>query len=343
MHSFPIPHTVATDPGTAWTKDPDPAIPPPPDQPDDLSPAAQWPADALRTGLYGTVTPNVITLPDGSYRMYYTQILPRPGNPTGANDYSNATTRILSAISPDGARWTPEPGIRLTPQDGGAGDFRVVSPEVVPMLADNSRLRIYYESCLGTQAEPSPIRSAISDDGGLSWTMEAGVRLGASGGSFNAPRVVFLEDGRVRLYCSERGKGIISAVSDDGFSFTQEHGLRIESGKTYDALTAFAPEVLHIDNGGYRMYYAGYSAPNRAYVLSALSADGLTWEKEDKPVIAPGSRWDGAKCSEMCVMTLPDSAAQPLHYRMFYEACDGTAKDERGVWRIASATATVSR
>ena len=166
-----IPHTVAVDPGTAWIKDPEPAIQPPPDQPEDLSADAQWPADALRTGIYGAVTPNVVTLPNGRYRIYYTQILPRPGHPAGANDYSNATTRILSATSSDGARWTPEPGIRLTSQDGGAGDSRVVSPEVVPILADNSRLRMYYESCPGTQAGPSPIRSAISVDGGLSWTM----------------------------------------------------------------------------------------------------------------------------------------------------------------------------
>ena len=79
--------------------------------------------------------------------MYYTQILPRMGYPAGANDYDHATTRILGAVSTDGVNWTPEPGVRLTPEQGGAGAFRVVSPEVVPMPDGSGRLRMYFESC----------------------------------------------------------------------------------------------------------------------------------------------------------------------------------------------------
>jgi hypothetical protein len=336
---FSPPHVVATDPGTSWAKDPEPAIDAPPDQEVDPAPEAQWPAAAPRTGVYGAVTPNVVALPDGGYRMYYTQILPRPDFPVGANDYSNSTTRILSAASPDGSTWTPEPGVRLGPQEGGAGEFRVVSPEVVPLPAGGYRM--YYECCPGQQTETSTLRSAVSEDG-LAWTVEPGVRLGGLllGGkevSFSAPRVVFLDDGRWRLYCSWQGQGIISALSDDGgINFTPEPGLRITPGNTYDIHTAFAPEVLRIEGGGYRMYYAGYSAPNRAYVLDAISDDGFGWFKNGKPVVAPGGPLDGAKCSEMCVMALPE----PGRYRLFYEACDGTAVDERGVWRICSATST---
>lgn len=337
MNALLPPHTVAVDPGTNWVKDSAPAIQAPPDHPDDISPAAQWPEHAKRTGIYGAVTPNVVTLPNASYRMYYTQILPRPGYPNGANDYNNASSRILSAVSENSIIWTPEPGIRLTPQAGGASDFRVVSPEVVPVSVRPYKWRMYFESCPGSQSESSTIRSAISDDG-LNWVVESGVRLGCSTSSFNSPKVLFLDDGRVRLYCSERGKGIISAISDDGLSFVQEQGLRLNPSNSYDALTAFASEVLHIRNSGYRMYYAGYSALNRAYVLSAWSADGLNWTKEDEPVIIPGDRWDAAKCSEMCIMPIPSPPDQAPRYRMFYEACDGTAQDERGVWRIVGAT-----
>ena len=333
-------HLVAVDPGTSWVKDARPAIDAPPDGEKTPAPEAQWPSTAPRTGVYGAVTPNVIALADGGYRMYYTQILPRAGFPAGANDYDNSTTRILSATSQDATAWNPEAGVRLGPREGGAGAFRVVSPEVVPLADASGRMRMYYECSPGPQSRDSTLRSAVSADAGLTWTVEPGVRFGKPDESFNAPRLVFLEDGRCRLYCSLREAGIISAVSEDGgLQFVREPGLRIARGGAYDTLTAFAPEVLRIEEAGYRMYYAGYSALNRAYVLTAVSDDGLNWQKDPEPVIAPGSSpWDGAKCSEMCVATLPGSAG----YRLFYEACDGTARDERGVWRIASATAVMS-
>ena len=352
------PHTVATDPGIAWTKDEAVAIDAPPDHDTDPSPEARWPPAALRTGVCGAVSPNVVPLPGGGYRMYYTQMTPRPGHPAGANDYDNCTARILSAVSADGSSWTPEPGVRLSPGDGGAGEFRVVSPEVVPVPGGGGRLRMYFECCPGTQKEGSTIRSAVSENGepegfalgtakpfprnaqgafGLHWQVEPGERLDS--GSFNAPRLLHLDGGACRLYCSDRGGGIVSALCDDGgLTFRMEPGKRIEQELPYEAATAFAPEVLRIEGGGYRMYYAGYSDPTRAYVLTAASEDGLVWTKEPEPVIAPGGPLDRVKCSEMCVVQLPGATGEPPRYRMFYEACDGTAPGDRGVWRILSAT-----
>ena len=87
------------------------------------------------------------------------------------------------------------------------------------------------------------------------------------------------------------------------------------------------------------MYYAGYSDLSRANILRAVSDDGLTWRKEPAPAVSPGGgTWDAAKCSEMCVFRLPHREGQVPRYRMVYEACDGTAEDKRGVWRIAGAT-----
>lgn len=335
---FP-PHTVTTDPGTSWIKDEMPALDPPPDTVIDPEPGALWPPHAVRTGICGANTPNVIAVPGVGYRMYYTQILPRPGHPAGANDYVTATTRILSAVSPDAREWTPEDGVRLSAQQGGAGEFRVVSPEVVPINEEGTQLRMYYECCLGPHLEVSTLRSAVSEDGGLEWHAESGERLAEEGQSFISPRLIYLDDGRCRLYCGLRGKGIVSAISDDGgLTFQREPGVRIEPGKFYDRLIPFAPEVVRIVGSGYRMYYAGYSAANRAYVLSAVSEDGLVWRKETEPVISPGGRWDTVKSSEMCVISVMDDQERPAHYRLFYEACDGTAIDQRGVWRIAAAT-----
>ena len=251
------PHTVATDPGIAWIKDEAVAIDAPPDDDSDPAPEARWPSAAVRTGLCGAVSPNVVPLPGGRYRMYYTQLTPRPGHPSGANDYDNCTARILSAVSADGSSWTPEPGVRLSPRDGGAGEFRVVSSDVVPIPGGGGRLRMYFECCPGTQEGGSTIRSAVSDDG-LDWQLEPGERL--ESGGYNAPRLLHLDDGTCRLYCSDRNGGIASALSDDGgLTFRMEPGKRIEQELPYEAATAFAPEVLRIDSGGYRMYYAGYS------------------------------------------------------------------------------------
>jgi hypothetical protein len=334
----PLIHAVPCDPGTSWLGD-SVAIDAPPDNDIDPSPAAQWPTDSVRTGLCGAVSPRVIALPGGGYRMYYTQILPREGFAQGANDYDNATTRILSATSSDGVAWTPERGVRLSAQAGGAGKFRVASSEVVPLDDGSERLRMYYECCAGPQSQQNSIRSAVSADG-LDWTVETGVRLELSDRNITSPRIIFLDDGRCRLYCGERGRGIISAMSEDGgLTFEVEPDLRVAADQSFDRFATFAPEIILLPSGGYRMFYAGYGDPKRAHILTAVSDDGLNWLKDSEPVLAPGSAtWDAVKCSEMCVIQTPLSRAAGNSFRMFYEACDGTAQDQRGVWRIGSAT-----
>jgi hypothetical protein len=332
--------TVTVDPGVAWIRDASWVVNAPPDGEAQPRPEAPWSDLELRTGIGGAVSPRVVALP-GGYRLYYTQILARPGVAAGAVDYGNATSRILSAFSRDGLAWTPEPGVRLSAAQGGAGEYRVVSSEVVPVLDGSGRLRMYYECCAGTQAVPNSIRSAISNDG-LDWMSEPSVRLGASGRNYMAPRVLFLADGRCRLFCCERGRGIISALADrDGLTFSEEPGVRIAPGGAFDSQAAFAPEIMHLAGGGLVAYYAGYSAPNRAQILRARSDDGLIWIKESKPAIAPsGNGLDAVKCSEMCVFPLLSSEELPARYRMLYEGCDGTAAGERGVWRVLGATSS---
>jgi hypothetical protein len=338
----PLVQTVETDPGTVWSKETHVAINAPPDSDTNPRPEATWPREELRTGLCGVVSPRILALPGGGFRMYYSQILPRPGFPAGANDYDNSSTRILSAFSSDGESWVPEPGIRLSPQEGGAGEFRVVSSEVVP-VGDGSKLRMYFECCEGSQAVTNSIRSATSSDG-LKWTMDPGVRVASEGHNYASPRIVFLDDGPCRMYLFDRGLGIISLLSRDGLEFHQEPGLRIAQDGPHDSLCAFAPEVVRVAGAGYVMYYAGYShvpenSVSRADILRAVSEDGLTWTKQVEPVIAPGpGGWDAAKASEMCLIRLPGASNEAARYRMFYEACDGTAPNARGVWRIAAAS-----
>ncbi len=333
-------HRVSCDPGINWEKEVSWAIDAAPDDSGVPDPISSWPRDAIRSGIYGAVSPRVVCLRDGSYRLYYTQILPRPGNPEGASDYDQATTRILSAHSRDGTEWVPETGVRLSAEAGGAGEYRVVSSEVVPVAHESGHWRMYYECCRGPQSVGNTILSARSEDDGITWKLEPGVRWGNDRSNFAAPRIQFLDGGRMRLFCYERGKGIISAISEDGgVTFVREPGLRIAQDGPWDSEAAFAPEVVQLGEDDFVMFYAGYSAANRAQILRATSQDGLNWRKEAQPAISPnGTGWDAVKCSEMSLIPIPDKAGNAPRFRMLYEACDGTAAGDRGVWRIASAS-----
>lgn len=73
------------------------------------------------------------------------------------------SSTFLSATSTEGEVWVPEPGVRLSAHDGGAGEYRVVSPEVVP-AHEAGRLRMYYECC----ADPS--RASLGADTSGGWS-----------------------------------------------------------------------------------------------------------------------------------------------------------------------------
>ncbi len=337
----PAIHEMSCDPGVNWHKCPAVAIEAAPDDDPSPQPEARWSSEALRSGVCGSVSPRVVVLPGGGYRMYYSQLLPRPDFPAGANDYDNVMSRILSAVSDDGLAWTPEPGVRLSPEQGGAGKFRVVSSEVVPVSDGRGRLRMYYECCPGSQATRNSINSAVSEDG-LVWHVEAGERLGLDEANLSGPRIVYLEDGRCRLYVSRRGTGIISAISGDGgMTFEIEPGVRIAQSAPLAAHAAFAPEIIRRGPSDYRMYFAAYSTAERTDILTAESADGLDWTIRPDPVLSPGGGgWDDAKSSEMCVFELPDSTSEAPRFAMVYEGCDGTAVGVRGVWRVVCAVST---
>jgi predicted GH43/DUF377 family glycosyl hydrolase len=203
---------------------------------------------------------------------------------------------------------------------------------------------MYYECCRGPQSVGNTILSARSEDDGVTWKPEPGVRWGNDRSNFEAPRIQFLDGGWVRLYCYERGKGIVSAVSEDGgLKFEQEPGVRIAQDGPWDSNAAFAPEVVQIGEGNYVMFYDGYSAANRAQILRATSVDGLNWNKESQPVISPnGTGWDAVKSSEMALIPLPTKQGNLPRFRILYEACDGTSFGERGVWRVAMASTGIT-
>lgn len=103
-----------------------------------------------------------------------------------------------------------------------------------------------------------------------------------------APGIVPLREGGYRMFWNDPpAGGITSAASVDGFSFVKDAGLRLPNGTSGDADCTASHPWLAQTEGGYRMYYQGNAVcnpqPNQEpvyRVLSAFSADGLTFERE---------------------------------------------------------------
>ena len=311
-------HYAEHDPGRDWHKDSRIAL------------DRDTPLDATKI-----LTPNVIRLPGSGYRMYYTGL--GPGRPV-----AEAVGYILSAQSEDAVAWTKEPGIRLDVHSPHA-TRRVLCPDVIPLAEGGYRM--YYEA--RTAEGPTTVLSAVSTDG-LDWQPEPGIRFGDGEWSYGSPRGLYSEGGkggrlRYRLYCHhyshplEPGLGsqnhIVSAISEDGLDFRPEPGIRIPQESRLEDYAVYAPEVIRLGKGSYRMYYAAWThEPMHGRLFTAVSSDGLDWTKDPEPCLDIGGPWDQTHASEPCVIDLDDG-----RYRLFYEACDA-----EGQWRILSATSAPS-
>jgi hypothetical protein len=173
---------------------------------------------------------------------------------------------LILATTALGQEWTKEPGVRV-----GTGNVPFVYP------AEGGGYRLYFCGQGG-------IVSALSSDG-LEFRMEAGVRVmrGCD------PSLVKLDDGRFRMYykipTGPGGPGqsvhkAYSAVSADGVNFVDE-GLRLESEGTIDRGWVSVPEVVRTFDGKWRMYDVSARDGIVNMVVSAMSEDGLRFEREE--------------------------------------------------------------
>ena len=327
-------HFHRHDPGERFDKDSQPAL------------EADSPLDASRI-----LTPNVVRRPDGGFRMYYTGLGP------GRRDSAGY---ILSAVSDDGERWSKEGGVRVDSGLREDNSRRSLCPDVIPL--PDGGLRMYFEG-RGPDGTPSVILSAVSADG-LTFELEPGQRssrFGPEGSySYGTPRVLyFLDQTRLRFrmyyhrythpFVSGVGAGnhILSAVSNDGLEFVEETGVRVPQETPRESYSVYAPEVLRLGSGGYRMFYAAWSEgpPGgtggwngsggiAGGLFTAVSADGLLWCKSERVVVELGGEGerDQGMVSEPCMLVLPDGRA-----RLLYECCDATLGAD-ATFRILSAT-----
>ena len=305
-------HYEITDPGRDWVKDPFIAV--------DLG----SPTDPMKS-----CTPNVIRLPEDGYRMYYTEF--GPGRSIAESD-----CYIKSAISQDCVFWCKE-GLRLDTHLPYATKS-VLCPDVIPL--SDGRYRMYYEGRRNKEKGPHVVLSAISSDG-LTWEPEPGIRFGDDELSYGAPRCLYSQTEDSQLYrmyfhqqtypmtsAPDAPNVIISAISEDGLHFEREPGVRITKETKRESSNVYAPDVIRLRDGSFRMYYAGVSVETSGGVFTAISQDGLTWIKDPEVCLDLDRPLEKGLLSEPCVIGLGDG-----RYRMFYEACD-----QDGNFRVLSAT-----
>jgi hypothetical protein len=172
-----------------------------------------------QTGSGGS-DPWIVRLDDGRYRLYYAVAI----------DQGTAWWGMVSWISDDGLAFTQEAGYRL--------EGYTLFQHCVVRNPDGS-YRMYWldqkQGFVNGTSGNKAIKSALSTDGGWTFTEELGERLTYSGTGFElngirSCRVLRRGDGTFRMYyhaISDYDR-ILSGTSPDGLAFTRESGIRLD-------------------------------------------------------------------------------------------------------------------
>lgn len=167
-------------------------------------------------------------------------------------------------------------------------------PDII-LLADGT-FRLYFGEEPETAGGMLDIYTATSSDG-ITWTTSDTPVI--RGGTF--PDATRLTDGRIRLAYQSAGT-IVSAISTDGVTFTKESGTRITSVLPEEQDNVRAPSTITLPDGTFRMVYVGVqtgtdstTAINQEVdtILSATSADGLTYGTKTAVISGVGLPFDG--------------------------------------------------
>lgn len=221
-------------------------------------PQEKWAAEE-KIRIDSGISPDVIRLSDGTWKMYYT-----------------VNEGVVSAFSQNGLDWNKDAGVRIQAEFHSKDQAKVGSPTIIKLAKGG--FRMFYEGCDEKQTKFA-IFSAISTDG-VDWKKEQGKRLEMKN-RFNqsiaaSPDVVATKEGDLYMYISD-GDTIRMAVSSDEGKTWREHGI---SGLPEACLD---PTAIIMSDGMYRMYFAKSASSERlvnAKVLSARSPNGFDWTVE---------------------------------------------------------------
>ncbi|MBP1660870.1 MAG: hypothetical protein H6P95_2062 [Candidatus Aminicenantes bacterium] len=271
------------------------------EEPEDTTPdiytCAGAPASCLRIAsgwtLEGTILsqgqtgnggpdPFVVRLDDGRYRLYYA-VSDVPADP----DWWG----LVSWISDDGLHFTKEAGYRYE-------DYTLFQHCIVRNT--DGTWRMYWLDQKQGQVNGrgyKAIRSALSTDGGGTFTAEAGERLTFSGTGYElngigSARAIRLASGEIRLYYagigSDHGR-TLSAISPNGLDFTREDGVRLdilcppEAGLNGVSPVIDAAGTFHIFLWGTRC--TGNYVNSKDGIFDGTTPDGLTITISNSPFI----------------------------------------------------------
>ncbi len=134
------------------------------------------------------------------------------------------------------------------------------------------------------------------------------------------PTAAVLDDGRIRLYAYAQDIGIVSAVSVDGRSFTEEPGVRVAG------TDGGQPRIWRLDDGRWRLYVSKVRE-----IVSFTSVDGLVFTRD------AGARLTASEAGLPAISSPSIIELEPGRWRMYYStlAIPGTGP---GGKRVGSAT-----
>ena len=251
------------------------------------------------------VDPSIVRLPDGRYRLYYYAV-------TGKMDATSANA-IYSAISTDGVRFTQEqkvfeyPGVvdpdvfwtgkdwlmyvftlkegrTIIARSSDGLSFEYVGPldprnwgTTAPVKLDDGRFRLYAFK----QPEMDIVGSFVSSDA-LNWTQESGTRLTArSGESITDPFVVRLPDGTWKMFFKIERRD--APRGTPGTPPSPPGDAQTERPCLPEKRTIAIPDA---------------EGPSHHQVLLAKSADGSTWQTDNRVIIDQASVPEGLRMSD---------------------------------------------
>jgi len=170
--------------------------------------------------------PAIVSLPDGTLRLYYYASDRQPAGEKSVHE-------IRTAVSQDGETFTDEGIAFFWPG--------LVDPDV---WWNGTIWQMYVYSI----AQRETI-VAVSDDG-VHFTYQGPLGIGEVGTTAPVP----LDDGSFRLFAFEQtGKGnIISFRSEDGYTWKKEEGVRL---KKPDTTMIADPSVVQLPDGTWKLFY----------------------------------------------------------------------------------------
>lgn len=225
--------------------------------------------------------------------------------------------RLLIATSADGLTW--QRTNRILSDQADVPDALVTA---------DGEVRVYYITWC-PESISNRVAVAASTDEGETWTYRVTTLTSTDGRTMPFavdPTVEILDDGRYRMYFTAQippaqHAGSYSAISDDGYHFTLEPGVRFSpeganaldvnvlrigetwhyfaggqvagnwhavsaDGLTFTAIEPFASGGVIMANGvpvagGYRYYGFVQTPASPRYIVSLFTENGETWTQED--------------------------------------------------------------